>query len=68
MKTIDTCGLSCPQPLILTKRAIADNISEMKILVDSQSRCQSVEDLLKEGGYSVQIEENEESFSLIATK
>ena len=36
MKTIDTCGLSCPQPLMLTKQAIAANYSEMEILVDSQ--------------------------------
>ncbi|MDD2221180.1 MAG: sulfurtransferase TusA family protein [Clostridia bacterium] len=68
MKTIDTCGLSCPQPLMLTKQAIAANYSEMEILVDSQSRCQSVEELLKEGGYDVKIKQNSESFSLIATK
>ena len=68
MKIIDTCGLSCPQPLMLTKQAIVESPPEMEILVDSHARCQSVEELLKEGGYSVKIKENSESFSLFAKK
>ena len=35
MKKVDAAGLSCPEPVILTKRAIEDQPKELEVTVDN---------------------------------
>ena len=39
-KTVDACGLSCPEPVLKLKQALADTngtkLDEIELLVDSQ--------------------------------
>lgn len=42
MKQIDTRGLSCPQPVILVTRAIKEDNSPFKILVDEGTASENV--------------------------
>ena len=35
MQIVDARGLSCPEPVILTKQALASNEAEYQILVDN---------------------------------
>ncbi|PKN77486.1 MAG: preprotein translocase subunit TatB [Deltaproteobacteria bacterium HGW-Deltaproteobacteria-10] len=35
-KRIDARGLSCPQPVVLVSRAIADGNSDLEIIVDNE--------------------------------
>jgi len=42
---IDACGLSCPQPVILTMNAMKDNKSPLEILVDTNIACENVQRL-----------------------
>lgn len=36
IKRIDARGLSCPQPVVLVDRAIAEGITDLEILVDNE--------------------------------
>jgi len=64
---IDACGLSCPQPVILTMNAMKDNDS-LEVLVDSQTSCENVQRLAQNKGYKVQVENIDETFRLLLTK
>ena len=43
MRTIDTRGLSCPQPLVLFHQAIAENAdTPLDVLVDNEASLENV--------------------------
>ncbi|MEI3479687.1 MAG: sulfurtransferase TusA family protein [Bilophila sp.] len=43
MRTVDTRGLSCPQPLILFHQALAENAAEpLDVLVDNEASLENV--------------------------
>ncbi len=52
---IDACGLSCPQPVILTMNAIKDNKSSIDVLVDNNCACENVQRLAENKGYQIEI-------------
>ncbi len=57
-RTVDARGLSCPQPVILTKRAMDENSSErITTLVDNPTALENVCKLAKSQGYSFTVEE-----------
>lgn len=65
---IDACGLSCPQPVILTMNAMKGNKSPLEILVDSNIACENIQRLAENKGYQTQIERSGEKFQLTLTK
>ena len=65
---IDACGLSCPQPVILTMNAMKDNKSPLEILVDTNIACENVQRLAESKGYDIEIERLGEKFRLTLTK
>ena len=46
MKTVDARGLSCPEPVIITKKALASKDSSYEILVDNITAKENVTRLL----------------------
>ena len=42
MKSIDARGLACPEPVLLTKKALANNETELKVMVDNPTAVQNV--------------------------
>ncbi|MDD3438834.1 MAG: sulfurtransferase TusA family protein, partial [Clostridiaceae bacterium] len=58
MKTIDTCGMSCPQPVLMTKKALDEEKDGIDVIVDNNTAKGNVQRYLKSVGYSVEIEEN----------
>ena len=62
---IDARGLSCPQPMVLAKKAI-DKIGKGKIeiLVDTVTSRENVTRLARSAGYQVSMEEKEGEFVL----
>ncbi|MGI6413195.1 MAG: sulfurtransferase-like selenium metabolism protein YedF [Syntrophomonadaceae bacterium] len=57
-KTVDARGLSCPQPVILTKRAMDENSGEEIItLVDNPTSLENVCKLAKSLGYRFSVED-----------
>ncbi len=68
MNRIDTCGTSCPQPVLMTKKALENNPSEIEILVDNNTSKNNVMKFLSSKGYSVTVKENDDIFTLRADK
>lgn len=66
MKTIDTCGMSCPQPVLMTKKSLEANPEGLNIVVDNNTAKGNVERFLKSAGYKANIIEKEDTFLIEA--
>lgn len=68
MKTIDACGISCPEPLIMLKSALKTE-KEITMLVDSKNALANCVDFAEKNGFSVNTTEEADKFRiLIAVK
>lgn len=65
---IDCRGLSCPEPVIRTKRAIGDNPSSIDVLVDQRAPLENVSRFLKAMKYNVTAKEENGEWRISATK
>ncbi len=70
MKIIDTKGLVCPQPLILTKKALKEvEVNEQfMILLDNETSVQNINRFLKENNAQSEIAKEDEIYKIIVTK
>jgi selenium metabolism protein YedF len=67
VKTIDARGLSCPKPVVKTKKALEEN-DEIEVLVDNEVAAQNVKKLgIKMGGNVTMVKESEELYKLVIT-
>ena len=68
MKTLDARGLSCPEPVIMIRKAMAskDNVYEM--LVDNQTSKENVTRYAEHQGYQVTVTEDGEDYFLTMKK
>lgn len=67
---IDTCGTSCPQPVLMTKRALDKNpgTDKIEVLADNNTSKTNVRKFLSSNGFNVEIEENADVFVVRGTK
>ena len=67
---IDTCGTSCPQPVLMTKKVLDGNpkADKIEILTDNNTSKTNVKKYLASNGFNVEIEENEDIFVIRGTK
>ena len=68
MKTVDARGISCPQPVLLTKQALADKPAELTVLVDNATARGNVQRFAGNQGYQVEIREEGGEYSLLLHK
>ncbi len=68
MKQVDARGLSCPQPVIMTKNVMDANEGQIKVLVDTLIASENVQRLAKNKGYQIAIEQDGDDFELILTR
>ena len=71
MAQIDTRGMSCPQPVLMTKKALEVNSTEVTVLVDSKTAKSNVERYLNLTGYTintVELEGDANTFEISAKK
>lgn len=68
MKVVDTRGLSCPEPVILTKNAADSGEKELEVLVDTNVSKENVTRFLEGSGYKVEVKEDGDSFKLVCKK
>lgn len=61
---IDCRGLACPQPVILTKKAIDKRPAELTIIVDNAAAKENVAKFAASNGYGVSIEADGTSYRL----
>ena len=67
MKTIDARGLSCPEPVVLTRNALRDE-AELEVLVDSQTCVENVTRFGEKQGYTVSCASEGGDFRLTLRK
>ena len=65
---VDARGLSCPEPVILTKDALASSPAECEILVDNVTAKENVTRYAEHQGYRVSISSGSGEYSLILKK
>jgi TusA-related sulfurtransferase len=68
-KTVDARGLSCPQPVILTRNAVKGlDGGEITVLVDTMTQVQNVTRSAQKLGWEVDFEEKGDAFELFLKK
>lgn len=67
-KLIDARGLSCPEPVIMIRKAMASNENEYQIVVDNNVSKENVTRYATHQGYSVEVEEKDQEFYLNITR
>lgn len=50
---IDTSGLSCPEPVLVTKKAIKSKPKNLEVVVDNEAALQNVSRFLEKNKYKV---------------
>ncbi len=68
MDKINTCGMSCPQPVLMTKNALDKNPDGADIIVDNNTAKGNVERFLKHSGYSISVKEEGDTFIIEARR
>ena len=64
MKTVDARGLSCPEPVIRTKNALASGEKAYTVMVDNVTARENVSRFAMHQGYQVSWKEDGEDFIL----
>lgn len=67
---IDTCGTSCPQPVLMTKKALDMNpkIEKIEVLTDNNTSKINVKKFLSSNGFTIEIEANDDVFVVRGVK
>ncbi len=69
MKTIDTSGLSCPQPVLLVLQCIkAENPQLMEVIVDNEASLENVTRAAGNNGYDVEQKKEGDIVRLVLEK
>lgn len=68
MKTLDARGLSCPEPVIMIRKAMASKENAYEMLVDNQTSKENVTRYAEHQGYTVTVTENGEEYLLTMNK
>ncbi len=68
--TVDASGLSCPQPVLLTRRALAQAAGgTVEVLVDTATSRDNCARVAEKAGWSVAVEERPAgTFKLVLSK
>ena len=64
MNTLDARGYSCPEPVLMTKKALQDAGAPLEVLVDNQTARNNIERFAKNNGYMVESNAVGSDFSL----
>ena len=64
MNTVDARGYSCPEPVLMTKRALDKSGAPLTVLVDSQTPLQNVTRFATNAGFKVSSKEVDGDFEL----
>ncbi len=68
MTTVDARGYSCPEPVIMLRRAMMSKEAEYTILVDNTASRENVTRYAEHEGYSVSVSESAGEYTLVLKK
>jgi TusA-related sulfurtransferase len=67
--TVNASGLSCPQPVLMTKKALAGlEAGRVEVLVDTATSRNNVSRFAENKGWTVSTEEREGGYTVILEK
>ena len=68
-ETVDARGLSCPQPVILTRKAIQESEGgEVAVLVDTMTQVHNCTRVAEKLGWQAEHQEKDDVFELMLQK
>jgi tRNA 2-thiouridine synthesizing protein A len=65
---VDARGFSCPQPVIMTRKALEKGKFPIEVLVETVTSRENVRRVAEKAGCQVQVEEMGDEFKLTITK
>ena len=68
MKRIDTSGFSCPEPVIMTKKALKDSPDALTVIVDNVASRENVKRFGEATGYKVDVKEECSKWTLVLAR
>lgn len=68
MNKIDARGLSCPEPVIMIRKAMMSNDNAYEIVVDNVASRENVTRYANHQGYNVTVTEKDGEYTLSITK
>ena len=68
MERVDARGLSCPEPVILTRKALQSGAAAYEILVDNVTSRENVTRFAEHAGYTVSVSEKDGEYTLSLKK
>ena len=68
MKTLDARGLSCPEPVIMIRKAMMTKEAEYEITVDNVTSRENVTRYAEHQGYAVTVSEQDGEYTLSIRK
>jgi TusA-related sulfurtransferase len=64
--TVDTRGLSCPQPVILTNKKMKEiGKGIFQVLVDTETSKENISRLAQQLGWAVEVKQQKEEYQII---
>ncbi len=66
--TIDARGCACPEPVLMTKKALEKNPGGIEVFVDNVTARENIKRFAGNLGYKVAVEEQDEDYLLKLTK
>lgn len=68
MTKVDARGLSCPEPVIMTRRALMSKDNAYEVLVDNHAARENCTRYAESQGYKVSVSDNDGEYTLAITK
>jgi TusA-related sulfurtransferase len=68
MKRIDARGLSCPEPVIMIRQAMASKEAAYEMVVDNVASRENVTRYAEHQGYKVEVKEADGEYTLKMTR
>lgn len=68
MKVLDARGLSCPEPVIMIRKAMSSKESANEIIVDNPTSRENVTRYAQHQGYQVAVQEKDGEYTLSITR
>ncbi len=68
MKTIDARGLSCPEPVLLTKQALAEGEFPFTVLVDDETPRENIMRFAKSKGLQAELSVDDGDYVILLTQ
>lgn len=67
---VDARGRSCPEPVVMTKKAVENwtEDSSIQVLVDTMVAVENIKRFAENKGFKVKVEEVDEEYSLVIEK